>query len=292
MKEEELLELLKEKDQRISLTEYELKLAQENIEILNKELNSTVQKSKNEKTFISNLNEEEENQRELEIDKMEKEPVKQHELKALNFILYKFLSENGYEMASIYFSQEILDQNLSDWSSVGLKKVKEPPSLASLFRYYLNVGPNKERFEQSSYQKTKELLSESLRKNESLQIKNQNLKKKVMQLEKQIKRNELDWSQKVEEVKKMQFHQSKVVIEQSSLDSPPQESLEETKEEPQNNQPQAPLVKKRRRIYQRLRKYDDLDQGDLNKDSERIQKEVSPFFLKKTFNSKTFFFFD
>lgn len=282
----EILELLKEKDQKISLTEYELKLAQENMEALKREISSFSAKEDKVDKQLSALSEEEQKSRQEAVDNLEKETIKAYELKALNYMIYNFLVHNKYQLSGVYFSQDVqeaIEQDLNDWETVGLKKMKHPPPLLSLLRYYMTVGPNKERFEQSSFMKTKELLAETQQKLEKLQIKYESLEKKNRKLESQLKRSENDFKKKLDELNTaIQIEKSKDLLQENSP-SPNQQiqtavdpmdhsssSLDSSFSGPVN----IPEVPKKRRLFLRSRRYDDQEKEEITKDSERIQKQV------------------
>lgn len=70
------------------------------------------------------------------------EEMKSHEKRTLNYLIKNFLVSVGYKLTAITFSDEVIDQDLDSWSSVGLN-CSAPPSLLSFYRYFYNAGPNR-----------------------------------------------------------------------------------------------------------------------------------------------------
>lgn len=65
----------------------------------------------------------------------EVQPLKPHELRALNFLVNEYLLKQNYKLTSITFSDENEDQDFEDWDDVGLNTSK-PPDILHLYRDY------------------------------------------------------------------------------------------------------------------------------------------------------------
>jgi len=57
------------------------------------------------------------------------------EVRALNYLIRRFLVEHSFKLTAISFDQEAQDQDLSDWTSVGLN-TPEPPNLVTFYRQF------------------------------------------------------------------------------------------------------------------------------------------------------------
>ncbi|XP_014219882.1 lisH domain and HEAT repeat-containing protein KIAA1468 homolog [Copidosoma floridanum] len=63
-------------------------------------------------------------------------PIKPHEQRALNFLVYEYLLAQSYKLTSITFSDENEDQNLEDWQDVGLN-IPKPAELLQVYREFM-----------------------------------------------------------------------------------------------------------------------------------------------------------
>lgn len=62
-------------------------------------------------------------------------PIKPHEQRALNFLVYEYLLARSYKLTSITFSDENEDQDFEDWEDVGLN-IPKPPDLVQVYREF------------------------------------------------------------------------------------------------------------------------------------------------------------
>eukprot|EP01114_Cavostelium_apophysatum_P013423 TRINITY_DN3251_c0_g1_i1.p1 TRINITY_DN3251_c0_g1~~TRINITY_DN3251_c0_g1_i1.p1 ORF type:complete len:976 (-),score=360.72 TRINITY_DN3251_c0_g1_i1:1541-4468(-) len=76
-----------------------------------------------------------------------KDANQQLEVRALNYLIRKYLLEHGFKLSAISLDQEVVDQDLSEWSMVGAQ-TPEPPNLPVLYRHFLKgaviVNANRE----------------------------------------------------------------------------------------------------------------------------------------------------
>eukprot|EP01119_Soliformovum_irregulare_P008032 TRINITY_DN2078_c0_g1_i1.p1 TRINITY_DN2078_c0_g1~~TRINITY_DN2078_c0_g1_i1.p1 ORF type:complete len:1031 (-),score=374.94 TRINITY_DN2078_c0_g1_i1:82-2991(-) len=124
--------LIKEKNERLAFLENELRAAKSTLENYSSMEKRTVRKaasSDRTKDVQPNKN---------------KEQLKPQELRALNFIVRKYLVDEGYKLSAITLEEEADDQELTDWSEVGLA-TSEPPPLIQFYRQFYIMGQRNER---------------------------------------------------------------------------------------------------------------------------------------------------
>eukprot|EP00026_Physarum_polycephalum_P000956 Phypoly_transcript_00957.p1 GENE.Phypoly_transcript_00957~~Phypoly_transcript_00957.p1 ORF type:complete len:1206 (+),score=208.49 Phypoly_transcript_00957:89-3706(+) len=134
----DLLEKLKEKDDKVSLLEYELRRAREDITNLRTQLTNIVKKpplpTDSSSSSLSLTSEREGD--DLMLQRFQRERIREHEAKVLNYLIKNYLVQNKYSLTAITFSEEMAE-DLTTWESVGLE-TPEPPPLLSLYRYFFN----------------------------------------------------------------------------------------------------------------------------------------------------------
>jgi len=66
---------------------------------------------------------------------VQKDGTDTFEVRALNYLIRRFLVEHSFKLTAISFDQEAQEQDLSDWASVGLN-TPEPPNLVTFYRHF------------------------------------------------------------------------------------------------------------------------------------------------------------
>ncbi|XP_015110035.1 RAB11-binding protein RELCH homolog [Diachasma alloeum] len=110
-------------DERVAVLEFELRKARENISALRANLTVVTE---SEATPDKNS----------ERSSLGEQPIKPHEQRALNFLIYEYLLARSYKLTSITFSDENEDQDFEDWEDVGLN-IPKPPDLVQVYREFL-----------------------------------------------------------------------------------------------------------------------------------------------------------
>lgn len=111
----ELLERLKERDDKVSLLEYELRRAREDITNLRSQLTSMVKKSQASLTSSPSLsipasyshstsNTEGDDQT---MTRLQRDSIREHEKKILNYLVKNYLVQNKYSLTAITFAEEV-----------------------------------------------------------------------------------------------------------------------------------------------------------------------------------------
>ncbi|XP_063983831.1 RAB11-binding protein RELCH homolog [Diachasmimorpha longicaudata] len=113
-------------DERVAVLEFELRKARENISALRANLTVVTE---SETTPDKNS----------ERNSLSEQPIKPHEQRALNFLIYEYLLARSYKLTSITFSDENEDQDFEDWEDVGLN-IPKPPDLVQVYREFLRAG--------------------------------------------------------------------------------------------------------------------------------------------------------
>lgn len=110
-------------DERVAVLEFELRKAKDNISALRANLTIILESE----STCSDKN----------TDKQlaEEHPIKPHELRAINFMVYEYLLAQSYKLTSITFSDENEDQDFEDWEDVGLNITKRP-NLLQIYREF------------------------------------------------------------------------------------------------------------------------------------------------------------
>ena len=110
----ELVEKLKEKDDKVSLLEYELRRAREDITNLRVQLTNIVKKpqlptysSSSSLSLTSSPSEERGEGDELMLQRFQRERIREHEVKILNYLIKNYLVLNKYSLSAITFSEEV-----------------------------------------------------------------------------------------------------------------------------------------------------------------------------------------
>jgi hypothetical protein len=75
---------------------------------------------------------------EVLLQSFQREHIREHEVKILNYLIKNYLVQNKYSLTAITFSEEMAEE-LTTWESVGLE-TPEPPPLLSLYRYFFDNG--------------------------------------------------------------------------------------------------------------------------------------------------------
>jgi hypothetical protein len=105
----ELVEKLKEKDDKVSLLEYELRRAREDITSLRVQLTNIVKKPQlptHSSSSSLSLPSEREGD-ELILQRFQRERIREHEVKILNYLIKNYLVQNKYSLTAITFSEEV-----------------------------------------------------------------------------------------------------------------------------------------------------------------------------------------
>jgi predicted nuclease with TOPRIM domain len=105
----ELLEKLKEKDDKVSLLEYELRRAREDITNLRTQLTNIVKKpplpTHSSSSSLTMTPEREGD--ELMLQRFQRERIREHEAKILNYLIKNYLVQHKYSLTAITFSEEV-----------------------------------------------------------------------------------------------------------------------------------------------------------------------------------------
>ncbi|XP_034934271.1 RAB11-binding protein RELCH homolog [Chelonus insularis] len=118
-----------EMNERVAILEFELRKAKANILALRTNL-TVVTKSASTSPH-----------KKLEEDSFKKQPIKPHEERALNYLVYEYLLMQSYKLTSITFSDENENQDFEDWEDVGLN-IPKPPNLLHIYREFINKNEN------------------------------------------------------------------------------------------------------------------------------------------------------
>ncbi|KAF7994246.1 hypothetical protein HCN44_003336 [Aphidius gifuensis] len=112
-------------DERVAILEFELRKARDNITALRENLTVVAETENvitNDKIIERNIN--------ADI------PIKPHEQRSINFLVYEYLLSNLYKLTSITFSDENENQDFEHWDDVGLN-IPKPPDLLQIYREFL-----------------------------------------------------------------------------------------------------------------------------------------------------------
>ena len=119
----ESVDIVREKDEMITVLEYELRQAQDTIEKLRSRLTASA-------TGGAAIPSAPAGDR-----KALKGTIQSIESRSLNYLVNEFLADSGFRMSAIALADENGDQDLEDWKDVGLD-VDPPPPLIQLLRAY------------------------------------------------------------------------------------------------------------------------------------------------------------
>jgi len=178
---------LKEKDDRLTLLEYELRMAKQNNNVLREKL-TKVQSNPLKPSFSGNSPAKIGSRTEI-VGELEKDGIREQELRVINYLVMRYLLTQGYKVSAIAFEEEVTDQAVSDWESVGINS-PSPPSLVTYLRYFNNVDPsvprpidpNVKSANDALIASLKEELEQSKKKLLKLEEKHSTLKKKFDKL--------------------------------------------------------------------------------------------------------------
>lgn len=198
-----------ERNDRISLLEYELRIAQEDLQAATQRIktleampkasiaastpqeqqeNNSGSSSNNdgsttengEKTDNSNNNNDDDD--EEVIDKK----LTEREEKGLCYVIKRYLMANNMNMTAITFAEELKGKDIDEWKEAGLYELDRAPSLADIFKKFLYKSvfiPNDYKAKISSLQHDVEMekrrASESSSIADSLRLENEELKLKL-----------------------------------------------------------------------------------------------------------------
>jgi uncharacterized protein YgiM (DUF1202 family) len=135
------LEAFKEKEEKLALLEYELRMSREDVNTLKKELGGLKKLRAN-----SNQNDGDGNKQQEQLaPEVEGAEVKAFEIRFVNYLLKQYLVNHDYKVTAMTFASEVLDQDLDSFEDVGVDEetTSEPPDLITFYRYFYNAGPNK-----------------------------------------------------------------------------------------------------------------------------------------------------
>lgn len=110
-------------DERVAILEFELRKARDNITALRENLTVVAETENvitNDQIIERNIN--------ADI------PIKPHEQRSINFLVYEYLLTNLYKLTSITFSDENENQDFEHWDDVGLN-IPKPPDLLQVFLF-------------------------------------------------------------------------------------------------------------------------------------------------------------
>jgi len=125
---------LKDKEERIAVLEYELRISREDVTSLKGEL-AAMKKAVIPTTTAPELS--------SEIVNDEPKPF---ETRFVNYLIEKYLVKQDFKMTAMTFASEVLDQDLDSFEDVGVD-TSDPPDLIAFYRYFYNAGPNKKLYE-------------------------------------------------------------------------------------------------------------------------------------------------
>ncbi|CAM1310177.1 KIAA1468 (predicted), partial [Pycnogonum litorale] len=114
-------------DERVAVLEFELRKAKETIKSLRANLTVAAESDP------SKSQEHDATRKGICASEVENQPLKPHELRALNYLVNEYLLKHNYKLTSITFSDENEDQDFEDWDDVGLN-IAKPPNLLNLYR--------------------------------------------------------------------------------------------------------------------------------------------------------------
>lgn len=185
----QIAQLLKEKENRILLLEYELRLSKEDVEGLRAEVKTLLEERRHhrESDSESAASSSEENataavgsQRLAEASELAAErPISILERKSLNYIVRNYLFNHGYKLTAITFSEEVdREQDLDVWDD---RLGPIPPNMLAFYRYFYG-STHRKQFEsmQSEIAQLKE-------QNKSLQTRLDKSEKRGAALEQQAR---------------------------------------------------------------------------------------------------------
>uniref|UniRef100_A0A674AWW3 RAB11 binding and LisH domain, coiled-coil and HEAT repeat containing n=1 Tax=Salmo trutta TaxID=8032 RepID=A0A674AWW3_SALTR len=101
----------RELDERVAVLEFELRKAKETIQALRTNLTQAA----------------------VPLQRINNEPIRPLEKRALNFLVNEYLLKNEYKLSAITFSDENDDQDFELWDDVGLN-IPKPPDLLQIYR--------------------------------------------------------------------------------------------------------------------------------------------------------------
>ena len=189
--EKELSDKNKKMEQTVALLRHELRLAQEEISSL-----------KNDVSVVDNAIESTDltASQTKDVDTLlEEQALSPFERKVLNYLIYEYIVSQGLKLTAITFSEEVIG-NVKDWEDLLGSRLASrhdpPPPLLAFYRYFYNVGPNKEldtyrkKLEASEAQllREKESVSEERARNVKLSEKLQRVDEEMLLLRKEHKR--------------------------------------------------------------------------------------------------------
>ena len=150
-----------ERNDRISLLEYELRIAQEDLQAATQRI-KTLEASRpsQEESSTSSTSNNSANKKESEGGESEKEKegqkangngneeddedegmidrkLTEREEKGLCYLIKRYLMANNMNMTAITFAEELKGKDVDEWREAGLYEVEKAPSLADIFKKYL-----------------------------------------------------------------------------------------------------------------------------------------------------------
>ncbi|XP_011301250.1 lisH domain and HEAT repeat-containing protein KIAA1468-like [Fopius arisanus] len=140
-------------DERVAVLEFELRKARENISALRANLtvvteSETIPDKNSDRSCLGDP------------------PIKPHEQRALNFLIYEYLLARSYKLTSITFSDENEDQDFEDWEDVGLN-ISKPPDLVQVYReFFRGSGYHRPASTSAAVQTDREWLESLEKQNE------------------------------------------------------------------------------------------------------------------------------
>lgn len=231
---------LQKKDKQISILNYEMSIAKEEIEKLKGQLRESfvlrqqqqkenAQKSRKDETSDSTItsapsnspqqngeNEDDDADADL-LKKISENPIKEEEKQVINYLLKQYLTQNGYKISAISFSDEVGNADFFDMSNV-MSQEDIPLGLLYLYRYYYQLPTR-------SKQKMKDTnaLQKALQKVEEKQKLIDNFEKSIRQQEKELQN--VSNKKKVLETEnkklKEELHQMKTTLNSIQISSEP-----------------------------------------------------------------------
>ncbi|XP_074644720.1 RAB11-binding protein RELCH-like [Tubulanus polymorphus] len=116
-------------DDKVAVLEFELRKAQETIKSLREQLTRVAGSENASSSPKPPSNQQSKN------DPDEEPPIKEHECRAINFLINEFLLQTNNKLTSVTFAEENENQDFDDWDDVGLN-IPKPLDLLTLYRTY------------------------------------------------------------------------------------------------------------------------------------------------------------
>eukprot|EP01104_Vermistella_antarctica_P009958 TRINITY_DN2626_c0_g1_i1.p1 TRINITY_DN2626_c0_g1~~TRINITY_DN2626_c0_g1_i1.p1 ORF type:complete len:1221 (+),score=334.34 TRINITY_DN2626_c0_g1_i1:256-3918(+) len=157
-------ELLRKKDESLSLFQYDLRMARQDTADLREEVAKLREANRDGQASNGGIGiESAEGGTELpaeELRDLDDTPLSRYERRALSFVIRQALVAQGFRLSAATLSEEVSDQDLNDWRDVAqdgtfardgtsddeddaVSTALAPPALSTYFRYFYRAGPNK-----------------------------------------------------------------------------------------------------------------------------------------------------